>query len=150
MPFPNLLAAFANAEPLGDERNPDGKSLHNPAAARLSPCYDTFPAPIRSDRNGFDFHGAILVHTLRILADIYIVVYYTLDQLEYARRLNERIKREFPELPIYRLWEKPAGPHPTPMFEVQAFTPHQTGALFSFLAVYRGPLSWVEYPLSQV
>ena len=61
MPFPNLLAAYANAEPLGDERNPDGKSLRNPPAVRASPAYDTFPAPVRSitDGNGFDFHGAI-------------------------------------------------------------------------------------------
>ena len=67
-----------------------------------------------------------------------------MGQLEYARRLNERIKHEFPELPIYQLWGIPVGPHPTPMFEIHTFTPHQTGALFAFLAVYRGPLSWVK------
>jgi len=33
------------------------------------------------------------------------------------------------------------GPHPTAMFEVNTFTPHQTGALFSFLTIYRGPCS---------
>ncbi|KAF8723383.1 hypothetical protein AX14_009364 [Amanita brunnescens Koide BX004] len=129
MPFPDLLAAYANAEPLTDERNPDGKSLRNPPADRLSPCYHTFPAPIRSDRNGFDFH-----------------VYYTLDQLEYARNLHQRIKREFPEVFVYRVWEQPVGPHPTPMFEIQTVTPHQTGALFSFLTVNRGPLSVFVHP----
>jgi Dopa 4,5-dioxygenase family len=39
------------------------------------------------------------------------------------------------------------------MFEVNTFTPHQTGALFSFLTVYRGPCSWVHSdisPLSRV
>lgn len=30
-----------------------------------------------------------------------------------------------------------------PMFEVNVFDPAQTGALFSFLAVRRGPLSYV-------
>lgn len=33
------------------------------------------------------------------------------------------------------------GPHPTAMFEVNTFTPHQTGALFSWLVVNRGPCS---------
>ena len=67
MPLPDLLASYANAEPLGDERNPDGKSLRNPPAASLSPCYDTFPAPIRpvADGNGFDFHSAISSSTGR-------------------------------------------------------------------------------------
>jgi len=36
-----------------------------------------------------------------------------------------------------------AGPHPTAMFEVQTMTPHQTGALFSWLVVNRGPLECV-------
>jgi hypothetical protein len=140
MPFPDLLAAYANAEPLTDDRNPDGKSLRNPPADRLSPCYHTFPAPIRSDRNGFDFHGAILL-LHRVPCLISSLVYYTLDQLEYARNLHQRIKREFPEVFVYRVWEQPVGPHPTPMFEIQTVTPHQTGALFSFLTVNRGPLS---------
>lgn len=55
--FPDVLAGYANAEPLGDERNPDGKSLLNPPRVTLSPAYNTFPAPIRNDGNGFDFHG---------------------------------------------------------------------------------------------
>ena len=63
MPVSDMLVAYADAEPIGDERNSDGKSLHNPPAARLSPAYDAFPAPIRSDRNGFDFHGAIFSST---------------------------------------------------------------------------------------
>ncbi|KAF8723384.1 hypothetical protein AX14_009365 [Amanita brunnescens Koide BX004] len=126
MPFPDLLAAFANARPLGSERNPDGKSLRNPPAPHLSSCYDTFPAPIRpaTDGNGFDFH-----------------IYYTNDDVGYARQLHERIRREFPELRIYQFWDKPVGPHTLPMFEINVFNPHQTGALFSFLAVNRGPCS---------
>jgi aromatic ring-cleaving dioxygenase len=93
----------------------------------------------------------VLISTVRsppaqvALANIYIV-YYTKDEIEYARSLHERIRREFPELRIYQFWEKPVGPHPIPMFEVNVFTPHQTGAFFSFLAVHRGPLSWVKLP----
>jgi len=127
--FPDVLAGYENAAPLGDERNPDGKSLYNPPTDSLSPAYHTFPAPIRSDKNGFDFH-----------------VYYTLDDMEYARQLHERIRREFPEMRIYRLWDRAVGPHPTPMFEVNTFNPHQTGAIFSFLAVYRGPCSVFIHP----
>ena len=93
----------------------------------------------------------VLISTVRspparvALANVYIV-YYTQDEIDYARSLHERIRREFPELRIYRFWEKPVGPHPIPMFEVNVFTPHQTGAFFSFLAVHRGPLSWVKLP----
>lgn len=38
----------------------------------------------------------------------------------------------------------PQGPHPVAMFEVNVFDPHQTGALFSWLAVNRGPCSCVR------
>jgi hypothetical protein len=42
------------------------------------------------------------------------------------------------------------GPHPVAMFEVNVFDPHQTGALFSFLAVNRGPCSSVFFYLCVV
>lgn len=45
------------------------------------------------------------------------------------------------------------GPHPTAIFEVNTFSPHQTGALFGFLTVFRGPCSYVclsyVHPLSR-
>ena len=61
---------------------------------------------------------------------------------------------------IYKFWDKPvgmcvrlldglraehfdAGPHPTAMFEVNTFSPHQTGVLFTWLVVNRGPCSYV-------
>ena len=59
----------------------------------------------------------------------------------HARELHERIRREFPELRTYRFFEKPIGPHTLAMFEVNTFTPAETGALFGFLTVWRGPLS---------
>lgn len=99
-----------------------------------SRAYDEFPAPIRVDpsKNGFDFH----------------VYYKHTDESEtnFVKVLYERIKKEFPELRIYRLWDKPVGPHPTAMFEINTFTPHQTGALFSWLTVHRGPCSVLIHP----
>ncbi|KAJ7765453.1 hypothetical protein DFH07DRAFT_810657, partial [Mycena maculata] len=85
-----------------------------------SSTHAAFPAPILSSNNGFDFH-----------------IYYHTDvaaEAQHARTL----------LRIYRFWDRPVGPHRTPMFEVNMFTPHQTGALFSWLAVNRGPCSLVS------
>ncbi|KAL5531526.1 hypothetical protein ACEPAG_4403 [Sanghuangporus baumii] len=130
-PYADLLSAYKDAEPLPDTFNADGKSLYNPPGPRSS-AYDEFPAPIDSSNNGFDFH-----------------IYYmqAIDsQKEYARALHERIRREFPELRIYRFWEKPVGPHPVAMFEVNTFTPHQTGTLISWLVVHRGPCSVLVHP----
>jgi len=45
------------------------------------------------------------------------------------------------QLMICRFREEPVGPHPVAMFEVDTFTPHETGTLFTWLAVNRGPLS---------
>jgi len=45
------------------------------------------------------------------------------------------------QLMICRFREEPVGPHPVAMFEVDTFTPHETGTLFTWLAVHRGPLS---------
>jgi hypothetical protein len=63
------------------------------------------------------------------------------EELQFANRLWERIRREcashpyqimqvpsshtylVPELRIYKVWDRPIGPHPMPMFEVNLFTP---------------------------
>lgn len=129
---PNPLAGYESAETLPDTINPDGKSLYNPPSEKLSSAYESFPLPIDSSNNGFDFH-----------------IYYMQSvesQKEYARALHERVRREFPELRIYKFWEKPIGPHPVAMFEVNTFTPHQTGAFFSWLTVHRGPCSVLIHP----
>jgi hypothetical protein len=34
--------------------------------------------------------------------------------------------RTVPELRIYRVWDRPIGPHPVGMFEVNVFTPGKT------------------------
>ena len=37
-------------------------------------------------------------------------------ETRHAHQLHERIRREFPELRIYRVFEQPIGPHSTGMF----------------------------------
>jgi len=68
------------------------------------------------------------------------------EQTKYARELWERIRREFPELRIYTFWDRPIGPHPVAMFEVNLFTPAQFGAFIPWLAIWRGPLSVLVHP----
>lgn len=51
-----------------------------------------------------------------------------------------------PELRIYRIWDRPLGPHPIGMFEVNLFTPEQFGAFIPWLVVNRGPLSALIHP----
>lgn len=67
-------------------------------------------------------------------------------QSKYARELWERIRREFPELRIYRFWDRPIGPHPVAMFEVNLLTPAQFGAFVPWLSIWRGPLSVLIHP----
>lgn len=131
MTVSSLLADYKSAPPLPTDFNEDGKSLRNLPGPQ-SETYNKFPAPFRQEKNGFDFH-----------------IYYMQNveaEVRYAKELHERIRREFPELRIYPLKDRPIGPHPTAMFEVNTFTPHQTGALFSWLAVKRGPLSVLIHP----
>lgn len=131
MSWESPLEGFENAEPLPEKFNADGKSLYNPPGPRSS-AYDEFPKPIDPSNNGFDFH-----------------IYYMQSvpsQAKFVKELHERVRREFPELRIYRFWDKPVGPHPVAMFEVNTFTPHQTGALFSWLVVNRGPCSVLIHP----
>ena len=51
-----------------------------------------------------------------------------------------------PELRIYKLWDRPIGPHPIAMFEVNLFTPAQFGAFIPWLVINRGPLSALLHP----
>ncbi|KIK01477.1 hypothetical protein K443DRAFT_678340 [Laccaria amethystina LaAM-08-1] len=130
-PWKSPLKGYENAEPLPTTINSDGKSLYNPPGT-TSPSYNEFPKPIDSSNNGFDFH-----------------IYYlptAESEATFARELHERVRREFPELRIYKFWDRPVGPHPTAMFEVDTFTPHQTGAFFSWLTVNRGPCSVLIHP----
>lgn len=53
---------------------------------------------------------------------------------------------QVPELRIYRLFDRPIGPHPIAMFEVNLFTPAQFGAFIPWLVINRGPLSALVHP----
>lgn len=68
------------------------------------------------------------------------------EQVTFVTALWERIRRSFPELRIYRVWDKPVGPHPVAMFEVNIFTPMQFGAFIPWLVINRGPLSALVHP----
>jgi DOPA 4,5-dioxygenase len=131
--YPSPLAGYENAPPLPDERAADGKSYVNPETGKLSVAYEKFVEPLDNGvRGAFDVH-----------------VYYfpkNTTQLKFARELWERIRREFPELRIYRFWEEPVGPHPIAMFEVNLFTPAQFGAFIPWLVINRGPLSVLVHP----
>ncbi|KAI0434249.1 DOPA-like domain-containing protein [Xylaria sp. FL1042] len=131
--YPWPLAGYEDAPPLPDERAEDGKSYMNPENDKLSTAYEKFTEPLDTGRRGgFDVH----------------IYYYqnNKQQMEYARALWERIRREFPELRIYTFWDRPIGPHPVAMFEVNLFTPAQFGAFVSWLVIWRGPLSALVHP----
>lgn len=69
-------------------------------------------------------------------------------QKQYAQELLQRIRHEFPELRVYKLWDKPIGPHPVAMFEVNLFTPAQFGAFVPWLCIHRGMLSALVHPIT--
>ncbi|KAF4441830.1 DOPA 4,5-dioxygenase [Fusarium austroafricanum] len=131
--YPSPLTGYENAPPLSDEKAQDGKSFVNPPSDKLSEAYERFIDPLnRSERGGFDIH-----------------IYYFQSnetQVKYAKELHERIRREFPELRIYKLWDGPIGPHPVAMFEVNVFNPAQFGAFVAWLTIWRGPLSALIHP----
>ncbi|KAM7224054.1 DOPA-like domain containing protein [Rhypophila decipiens] len=131
--YPSPLAGYEDAPPLPDSRAEDGKSFLNPQTGVLSSAYDKFPEPLDNGRRGgFDIH--IYHHPNNP------------DQSTHAKHLWQRIRREFPELRIYTFFDRPVGPHPVAMFEVNLFTPAQFGAFVPWLAIYRGPLSVLIHP----
>ncbi|KAF2445737.1 hypothetical protein P171DRAFT_431136 [Karstenula rhodostoma CBS 690.94] len=131
--YTSPLEGYEGLEPLPNEKAEDGKSFVNPPAEKKSEAYTSFIAPITNDiRGGFDIH----IYFLQTDA----------AETKFANELWERIRREFPELRIYRLWEKPIGPHCLCMFEVNLFTPEQFGAFIPWLVINRGPLSALIHP----
>lgn len=131
--YPSPLRGFENLPPLPDQRNEDGKSFFNPPNAGLDDAYQNFVDPLDNGRRGgFDVH----------------IYFYqsNAEQTAFAQALWERIRRSFPELRIYKLWDKPIGPHPVAMFEVNIFTPAQFGAFIPWLVINRGPLNALVHP----
>ncbi|RMX87174.1 hypothetical protein D0869_02556 [Hortaea werneckii] len=134
--FPSPLEGWRQGEPLPDQQHsegPNAKSYVNPPPTTPSAAYKEFTNPItNSTRGGFDVH----IYYLQTNA----------SESQFAQELWERIRREFPELRIYRVWDKPIGPHPVAMFEVNLFTPEQFGAFVPWLVIHRGALSVLLHP----
>ncbi|KAF2853980.1 hypothetical protein T440DRAFT_465711 [Plenodomus tracheiphilus IPT5] len=131
--YPSPLEGYEGLELLPNEKADDGKSFVNPPAEKKSEAYTSFTAPITNGiRGGFDIHIYFLQEDK--------------EEVKFANELWERIRREFPELRIYRVWDKPIGPHPVAMFEVNLFTPEQFGAFVPWLVINRGPLSALIHP----
>ncbi|MCJ1393859.1 hypothetical protein MMC18_006735 [Xylographa bjoerkii] len=133
--YPSPLEGYEDQPPISDEMSKDGNAYCyvNKQTGVLSQAYETFTHPITNGpRGGFDVH---IYHFQR-----------NPEQSTHARALWERIRREFPELRIYRFFDKPIGPHPVAMFEVNLFTPAQFGAFISWLVIHRGPLSVLIHP----
>ena len=90
--YASPLKGYEGAAPLSNELNEDGKSLKNVQSDVLSESYAHFTHGITNGRRGgFDVH-----------------VYYLQTnpvQSKYAQELWERIRREFPELRIYRVFD---------------------------------------------
>ncbi|KAG7439635.1 uncharacterized protein BT62DRAFT_1055379 [Guyanagaster necrorhizus] len=124
--YPSLLIGHENASPLPTGVNLKGEALMNDIQKDewgklvLSKAYVEFVDPIDKTNNGFGF-------------DIYYMQNAP-DEIEYAGKLHERIRREFPEN-LSILGVLYGGTHPVAMFEVDTFTPHMTGTLFSWLVV---------------
>lgn len=78
---------------------------------------------------------------------MYVPFSMTPETGPFRSRLTEVIK-PVPELRIYTFWDKPIGPHPVAMFEVNLFTPAQFGAFIPWLVIQRGPLSVLIHPNS--
>jgi len=136
--YPSPLEGYENLPPLPTAQEPTGpnaKSLINPSPPKTqkSPAYTSFAHPTTNGpRGGFDIH-----------------IYFQQTspaQVQYARELHERVRREFPELRIYPLMERPVGPHPIGMFEVNVHSPEQFGAFVGWLVIWRGPLSALVHP----
>ncbi|KAG4427757.1 hypothetical protein IFR05_016761 [Cadophora sp. M221] len=131
--YPSPLEGYENAPQLPDEKAEDGKSYKNPQTGILSKSYERFVEPLDNGRRGaFDIH----------------IYYFQANpaQLQFAKDLWTRIRLEFPELRIYTFWDRPIGPHPVAMFEVNLFTPAQFGAFIPWLVINRGPLSALVHP----
>ncbi|KAL2043024.1 hypothetical protein N7G274_004083 [Stereocaulon virgatum] len=131
--YPSPLENYEHFPPLPHEKMEDGKSYFNPQSGVLSRAYEQFIDPIdKGKKGGFDVH----------------VYFYQENktQSKFAHDLWRRIRHEFPELRIYGVWDKPIGPHPVGMFEVNVFTPAQFGAFIAWLVINRGPLSALVHP----
>ncbi|TPX40763.1 hypothetical protein SeMB42_g02875 [Synchytrium endobioticum] len=107
---------------------------HGHGHASASAHHDLFPPPIRNmpDGNGFDFHIYFLQNNHRSVKSI--------------KALHGSFRRAFPLTRMYPIQARPGGPHTAGMFEVNACTPAELGAVFAWLVVNRGEHSVLIHP----
>ncbi|TPX31037.1 hypothetical protein SmJEL517_g05549 [Synchytrium microbalum] len=115
----------------------DHGDLINPPRAdgvERSPFYEKFPPPIRNmpQGNGFDFHVYFWQNNAKSVKSII--------------KLHDDFRREFPEIRVYMIHSKPVGPHTVGMFEINTFSPLETGVVFSWMVVNRGEHSVLIHP----
>lgn len=112
-PLNPLASVPADAPPLPTEKAEDGKSLLSlPPSDKLSPWYTSYPEVLDESNNGTPLLFCSQVQTNPAHAAFDFHIYYSANvraQLEHARKLHERIRREFPELRVYQFWEVPVG-----------------------------------------
>lgn len=109
--YPSPLIGYENAPPLPAAPNDGRLPLVNLPVeeGKWSKTYEEFPDPITNETNGFDFHGQSCLYGRAQRQTKYFpphTVYYMQNkasELQYARELHERIRREFPEV-----WLPPA------------------------------------------
>ncbi|KAK8078825.1 DOPA-like domain-containing protein [Apiospora phragmitis] len=145
------LAGYANAPPLPDERNEDGKSYKNPPREGRSEAYDRFVEPLDNGRRGGLPNRirppALGAHPPRMYSFLLLLFLFPFPpDLFFPASPGLTPPNPVPELRIYTLWDRPLGPHPVAMFEVNLLTPAQFGAFVAWLAVWRGPLSVLVHP----
>ena len=136
--YPSPLKGYEESKPLTEDLNEDGKSFKNPPSDGLSKAYEEFTSGITNGRRGGKARGIMGIRPQLTQPGFDIHIYYfqnNEEQMEYANALWKRIRYEFPELRIYKFWDKPIGPHPVAMFEVNVFTPAQFGAFIPWLVM---------------
>lgn len=119
--YSSPLQGYENLSPLPNELNEDGKSFKNPETGTLSESYNKFTSGVTNGVRGGKQNlvsGRELMLIEQLGFDVHIYYYQNNEeQTSFAKALWERIRREFPELRIYRFWDKPVGydtGYPTP------------------------------------
>ena len=79
--------------------------------------------------------------------DVHIYYFHTDEaQTRVARELREEIIERFPEAIVYKLWDRPIGPHPVGMFEVDLKKPAHFARFVPWFNVNRRGLSALVHP----
>ncbi|MCO5570138.1 hypothetical protein L7F22_023855 [Adiantum nelumboides] len=79
--------------------------------------------------------------------DVHIYFFHTDEaHTKKAMQLRDDIITLFPQLNVYKLWDRPIGPHPVGMFEVDLKTPAQFALFVPWLNAHRNGLSALIHP----